>query len=127
MRPSGVHHVAVCVVDLGRAERFWVGVLGLAVLTRWDDAEGRHRSTWVDAGGGAFVALERASALPARRADDAGGMHCLALAIERADRDAWRERLRAAGHAPERESAYTLYVRDPEGNLVGLSHYPEPA
>ena len=25
----------------------------------------------------------------------------------------------------ERESPYTLYTRDPDGNLIGLSHYPD--
>ena len=36
----------------------------------------------------------------------------------------WRARLAAAGCPVERESAFTLYVRDPDGALVALSHHP---
>lgn len=121
-----MHHLAVVVADLALAEAFYAGVLGLPVVRRWDDEQGRPRSVWV-ALDDAFLALEKASALGSRRADDAPGHHCVALAIPASERCAWRERLRAAGHPVERESPFTLYVRDPEGNLVGLSHYPEPA
>jgi hypothetical protein len=51
----------------------------------------------------------------------------VALAVARAEREAWRARLAAAGHPVERESAYTLYVRDPDGALVALSHWPDAA
>ncbi|MGC4063236.1 MAG: hypothetical protein QM784_01010 [Polyangiaceae bacterium] len=30
----------------------------------------------------------------------------------------------AAGHPVIHESDYTLYLRDPEGHRVGLSHWP---
>jgi catechol 2,3-dioxygenase-like lactoylglutathione lyase family enzyme len=121
-----VHHLAVVVAELGRAEAFYAGVLGLPVLKRWEDDAGRPRSVWV-ALGDAFLAIEVAASGGPRRADEAPGHHCVALAIPAAERGAWRERLRAAGHPVERESAFTLYVRDPEGNLVGLSHYPDAA
>jgi hypothetical protein len=51
----------------------------------------------------------------------------VALAIARSEREAWRLRLAAAGHPVERESPYTLYVRDPDGALVALSHWPDAA
>lgn len=120
-----VHHVAVIVVDLERAEHFYCEVLGLQVLRRWQDAAGAPRSLWLQLGAGAFLAVERVADPEARRTDEAPGLHCLALGIERAQRDHWRDELRAAGYPVERESAFTLYVRDPEGNLIGLSHYPE--
>ena len=122
-----VHHLAVVVRDLDAAERFYSGVLGLPVVRRWQDDEGRPRSVWVELGEGAFLAIERAAATAPVRADEAPGFHCLALAIPPAEREAYRERLAAAGHPVERETAYTLYVRDPDGNLVGVSHYPERA
>ena len=50
-----------------------------------------------------------------------------ALAIARDDRSRWEARFAAAGVAVARRTAYTLYVDDPEGNRVGLSHWPEPA
>ena len=119
-----VHHLAVLVADLDAAERFYAGVLGLPVLRRWDDDAGRPRSIWVGLDGDAFLALERAARPDPRRADDAPGWHCVALAITAPERELWRTKLAAAGHPVERETAYTLYTRDPEGNLVALSHYP---
>lgn len=128
MEPLSVHHLAVVVADLARAERFYVDVLGLPIDRRWDDDRGVHRSTWVALGGGAttFLALERAGAAGPTRSDEAPGFHCVALRIDRSSRETWRARLAERGHPIERESAFTLYVRDPDGNLVGLSHWPDP-
>src|SRR5689334_772473 len=58
-----VHHVAVLVADLARAERFYGGVLGLAVIKRHDDARGAPRSIWFALGDetGAFLAVELAT------------------------------------------------------------------
>jgi len=122
-----IHHLAVVVTDLERAERFYAGVLGLEVRRRWADAAGAPRSIWLALGGDAFLAVELGKAAAARRPEGAPGWHCVALAIPATERGAWRARLQAAGHPVERESEYTLYVRDPEGNLVALSHHPEPA
>ncbi len=119
-----LHHLAVVVRDLVRAERFYVEVLGMPVVRRWSDDAGAPRSVWVGLEGGAFLAIERAAVAEGARRDEAPGWHCVALAIAREERDALRARLSAAGHPIERASAYTLYVRDPDGNLVGLSHWP---
>ncbi len=127
MRPQGVHHIAIKVVDLARAEAFYVGVLGLPVLRRWPAADGAgERSLWLDLGGGGFLALERGVA-SAVKADDAAGIHLLALAIERSEREAWVQTLARAGYPVYARTGYTLYVQDPEGNRVGLSHWPQPA
>ena len=61
-----------------------------------------------------------------RRSDLAPGHHCLVLHIERGDRLGLSARLSAAGHPTVRETAYTTYVHDPDGNLVGFSHWPAP-
>lgn len=125
--PSALHHLAVVVADLDRAERFYAGVLGLAVTVRHVDGEGRPRAVWLDLGAGAFLALERAAAPGPLRSDEAPGWHCVALAIPPAARAAWIDRLAAAGHPIERSTAYTIYARDPDGCLVALSHHPVPA
>jgi glyoxylase I family protein len=135
--PGGVHHVAIAVRDLDLLEAFYTRVLGLPVLRRWPMA-GPHRgapvdrSVWLDLGSGAFLALERAADAKvagqgAASADRALGYLMIALRITRASRPDWEARLAAVGVAVVARTAYTLYVADPEGNRVGLSHWPDPA
>ncbi|GAB4116287.1 MAG: hypothetical protein OHK0013_50030 [Sandaracinaceae bacterium] len=130
---TGVHHLAVKAHDLARAEQFYVGLLGLRVLSRHEDERGL-RSIWLALGERSereehqpFLAVERAERDAPRREDDAPGWHCVALGIDVEQREAWRRALAAGGHEVFRETAYTLYVRDPEGTVVALSHYPTPA
>jgi len=126
MRPTCVHHVAVKVADLARAESFYVQVLGLPVLKRWQSADGQaERSLWLDLGRGAFLALERANDAGSGEAEGSSGLHLLALAIARCEREAWEAKLMQAGFPVYQRTDYTLYVHDPEGNRIGLSHWPE--
>lgn len=132
---KGFHHLAIQVRDLAAVEAFYSGTLGLSVVKRWPAKDGAagERSVWLEVGDGAgsFIALERvaggatAAEEPAR--GDRPGLHLIALRIERAGRAAWERRLTEAGVAIEARTAYTLYARDPEGNRVGLSHWPEAA
>jgi glyoxylase I family protein len=127
MRPTCTHHLAVKVADLAAAEAFYVSVLGLPVLRRWPAVDGRgERSLWLDLGGGAFLALERAATPAPPKPEDAPGLHLIALGIACSERDAWLARLAAAGHPVYQQTDYTLYARDPEGNRIALSHWPDP-
>ena len=124
--PTAVHHIAIKVRDLARAEHFFVQTLGLAVLRRWPAQEGSgERSLWLDLGAGAFLALERSSNDGDPLAADGPGLHLLALRIERAERQAWIDRLANAGVALYQQTPFTIYCTDPEGNRIGLSHWPE--
>ena len=133
--PGGVHHVAIAVRDLEAVEAFYTGTLGLPILRRWpmtDEMTGdekRDRSVWLDLGEGAFLALERtaAEARAGAPADRTHGYLMIALRITRAARPEWEARLAAAAVAVVDRTAYTLYVVDPEGNRVGLSHWPDAA
>jgi glyoxylase I family protein len=135
--PGGVHHVAIAVRDLEAVEAFYVGVLGLPILRRWPmtgKAAGdqtRDRSVWLDLGSGAFLALERAAdsevARGAAPAERLHGYLMIALRIARAARPDWEARLAAAGVAVVHRTDHTLYVADPEGNRIGLSHWPDGA
>jgi catechol 2,3-dioxygenase-like lactoylglutathione lyase family enzyme len=127
---GGFHHLAIQVRDLPAVERFYKETLGLPELRRWPAADGDgDRSVWLDVGGGAFLALERVAGGATARDDEARaqrpGLHLIALRIERAARGAWERRLAAAGAPVESRTSFTLYVRDPEGNRVGLSHWPD--
>jgi catechol 2,3-dioxygenase-like lactoylglutathione lyase family enzyme len=121
------HHLAVQCADLARCERFYREVLGLAVLRRWPRAEGGDRSVWLAVGEG-FLALERADRDPGPEPWREGrpGLHLVALRIPRVERAAWESRLAERGVEVVHRTRWTLYCRDPEGNRVGLSHYPEP-
>jgi len=127
----GPHHLALRVRDLPAAERFYCELLGLAILRRWpwDDGRAGERSLWLSLGPGPgreFLALEACEgpADPRPFRDPRPGLHLFALRIRRQDRAAWEARL---GSLIVHRSAFTLYVQDPEGNRVGLSHYPEQA
>jgi glyoxylase I family protein len=126
MDVAGVHHVAVKVSDLARAEVFYVGVLGLAVLRRWPGADGSERSLWLDLGKGSFLALERSDGPGDAKSENGSGIHLLALQIPRCDREPWIAALAQAGQRIYQQTDFTIYVQDPEGNRVGLSHWPDP-
>lgn len=122
-----IHHVAILVEDLEGAERFYAGVLGLSVDRRWPDDAGGTRSVWLTLPGGAILMLERAAPGATRRATDGGGWHLIALSIPVTARAAVESALAAAGIPIERRTDYTLYLRDPEHNLLALSHHPAKA
>jgi catechol 2,3-dioxygenase-like lactoylglutathione lyase family enzyme len=124
----GLHHVALRCADLGRCEAFYREVLGLEVLRRWPGEGEGDRSVWLSTGQG-FLALERASR-PSEEApfeDTPAGWQVVALSIARGDRTAWEGRLAAARVRLARRTPFSLFFRDPEGNRVALSHWPEEA
>ncbi len=128
MNPLRVHHIALKVVDLAAAEAFYVGVLGLPVLRRWPSADGAgERSLWLNLGAGSFLALERAGQGDGRVDEEAPGFHLVALHIDASQRTAWIAKLAQAGHPIYNQTPHTIYVRDPEGNRIGLSHWPREA
>jgi glyoxylase I family protein len=96
--------------DLPRLERFYAGVLGLAVLRR-DDARG---NVWLDAGGSVLM-IERAEAGEPPIAP--GTKELLAFAV--GDKEPWRARVDV-----EAETPHTLYFRDPDGRRVAVSSHP---
>lgn len=133
MTPSpiqAIHHVAILIRELPRSEHFYGEVLALPLLKRWLKPETKEeRSLWYDLGQGSFLAVElcpETTPVTERESQELG-WHLLALRIPRNDREVWRERLRQAGYPCTEESPYTLYCRDPDGNRIGLSHWPEPA
>jgi catechol 2,3-dioxygenase-like lactoylglutathione lyase family enzyme len=74
-----------------------------------------------------FLALEASEGEPAAHPfkDPSAGLHLLALRIDASERAAWEELLTTRGVPVVHRSRWTLYVQDPEGNRVGLSHHPD--
>ena len=126
MHIRGFHHVAIQVRDVERCAAWYRDVLGLPEQARFHLAQGGVRSVWMTVPGG-FLALERTETLPVATAfrDGRPGPHLVALRIDRSARDATVAELRGKGVTIEHETQWTVYVRDPEGNRIGLSHHPE--
>lgn len=74
-----------------------------------------------------IVMLELVSGAPAADAFASvrPGFHVVAFEIAKEARAALKQMFEERGVRIERESAYSLYIRDPEGNRLAFSHYPE--
>jgi catechol 2,3-dioxygenase-like lactoylglutathione lyase family enzyme len=112
----GVSELALMVDDLARAERFYVEMLGLPVVERWEDA------TWVLAGERTRIGLWLPRVKPL--AGERGGAHVhFALHIDDADFDSLVGHLQRAGHKVHVENfsdgrGRAAYVTDPDGHVV---------
>jgi glyoxylase I family protein len=123
-----LHHLAIQIHDLEGTVRWYREVLELPVLREWHDDSGALRSVWLRLSGEAFLALERS---PRRRGgsepseNGEPGYHLAAFRITPGERTHWEQRLSERGVAIEHRTRWTIYVRDPEGNRIGLSHHPD--
>jgi catechol 2,3-dioxygenase-like lactoylglutathione lyase family enzyme len=124
----GVVESILYVDDLARATVFYREVLGCAAVA--GDGE---RFQAFDAGGkGVLLLFKRGATLVPTAVPggiipphDGRGPHHIAFAIDAANYEAWRARLRERGHATESETRWerggrSLYFRDPDGHLVEL-------
>lgn len=120
-----LHHVALGARDVERVAAFYRDVLGLAERARHDDGAGRLRSIWLALGDDALLMVERTEhAL--RHVDGVGaGPFLLALSCTPSERRALESALERAGAPVESRTAYTSYARDPEGNRIAISHFPD--
>lgn len=127
MNIRGFHHLALQVHALDEVAAFYREVLGLPERERHHAPDGTVRSIWLGFPGG-FLALERVESPPLpdpRFRDGRPGLFLLALRIDAADRARVRAELERRNLPLVHETRWTLYVRDPEGNRVALSHHPD--
>jgi glyoxylase I family protein len=130
LKVDGFHHVAIQVRALEDVASFYREVLGLPEIERHHAPDGTLRSIWLDVGGNGFLALERVAQTPVPDPafrDGRPGVFLVALRIDAAERARVRAELERRGIALVHETKWTLYVRDPEGNRVALSHHPDSA
>lgn len=121
--PAQVLETILYVDDLPAAERFYGGLLGLALDSRKDGLFAFFRI------GRAMLLLfdpQRSLANRGVPAHGARGPGHVCLAVPEAELDGWKARLAAAGVAVEHEQAWprggrSFYVRDPAGNSVELA------
>lgn len=127
--PGGVHHIAIQCHDLEGMAGFYSKVLRLRISRTWPDPEGQgDRSVWFSCGTG-IIALERCrgTVRPRSWRSEEPGLHLLALQIFLHNRDKWYAWFEHWGVPVVLETAWTMYIEDPEGNRIGLSHFPEEA
>lgn len=125
MTDRRLHHVALGAADVELVASFYRELLGLSEERRQLDAEGALFSVWLVARGTRLM-IER-SAEPPRRVDGIGrGPFLLAWSVSAEERAALELALDAAGVAIESRTQFSSYFRDPEGNRVAISHYPDP-
>ena len=124
-RLDGVLETALYVDDLGRAARFYEGLLGLPVLA----SDARFRA--YDVGGRSVLLIfQRGATLQTVRLpggtipphDGHGPLH-IAFAIGSDQLVAWEHRLEEGGIPIEGRTVWprggtSLYVRDPDGHLL---------
>ncbi|MFL5343749.1 MAG: VOC family protein [Hyalangium sp.] len=127
MDVQGFHHVALQARDVERVTAFYRDLLGFPELTRHHRPDGSLRSIWVGVPGGAFLAIESVEGEPEQAPfrHERPGLLMLAFRIPRASRSAAVQAFLRVGVHLEHETRWTIYVRDPEGNRVALSHHPE--
>ena len=127
IRSEGFHHLALQVVDVERVVAFYREVLDLPELHRFQRDDGSLRSVWLGVTGGqtetqgGFLAIEAQDGGPR----GALGLSMVAFRIAAGQREDVVAHLAQRGVPIENQTGWTVYFRDPEGNLVGLSHHPD--
>jgi catechol 2,3-dioxygenase-like lactoylglutathione lyase family enzyme len=124
MKPLGFHHVAIQARDVAHVAAFYLEKLGLPELARYHRDDGSLRSVWVGVGSAATDGFFAIEALDETQRGGALGYSMVALRIAPQEKTALEATLASHHVAIERRTGFTLYVRDPEGNLVGFSHHP---
>ena len=121
---SRLHHVALGARNVAAVAAFYRDLLGLGEIRRQAGEGGELRSIWLDLGG-AILMIEHADE-PSRPVDGvSAGPFLIALRVTPGERRALEAELDRHGHAVESRTRYSSYLRDPEGNRVAISHYPE--
>ncbi|HEX8204503.1 MAG TPA: VOC family protein [Solirubrobacteraceae bacterium] len=135
MRLTGLHHLTAICRDLDRTTAFYRDLLGLQLVREGasdDDPDARHY--WFSAGDGAPGTLISFLEYPHLEPGHvgAGSLQHFALIVESADEQvAWRDYLRSRGVEAtdvfERGGFKSIYIRDPDGNIVEIATRPEAA
>jgi glyoxylase I family protein len=120
-----VHHLALGTRDVERLARFYREAFGLSEVSRQMGAAGELRSIWLDLGG-PLLMIEGTLASDRARVEGTGpGLFLLALRVSVSERAPLEQRLEALGTPIESRTQYTSYARDPDGNRIAFSHYPD--
>ena len=119
-----LHHVAIGTRDVAALSGFYCQLLETEVQQRHLDPAGALRSVWLNLSG-VLLMIERAEAEAARPHVTGVGLGAFLLAFraDAAGRRAFEARAARLGAQVESRSAFTSYLRDPDGNRIAVSEY----
>jgi len=120
-----LHHVALGARDVEVVARFYRLAFDLEERRRFTYDDGSLRSIWLEADT-VLLMVEHSEAPPKRVEAIGAGPFLLAFHVPAHTRAELEARLGALGANVETATDFTAYARDPEGNRVAISHYPEP-
>jgi glyoxalase family protein len=131
LQTQGVHHITLVGADRQTSIDFWQGVLGMPLVfeqPNLDDPETNH--LYFDPGDGRLITVfTRETSKPEHRPNPMGigNLHHLAFMVSRATYTQAKARLEELGFANsgevDRGFMYSIYFRDPLGQLMELACY----
>lgn len=115
--------MAIGTPDVEALATFYSRLVGTAELRRHHDAHGL-RSIWLELSG-TLLMIERSElSAGGSRVEGVGrGAFLLAFRAAPGERTALEARAGELGAAVESRSAFTTYLRDPDGNRIAFSEY----
>jgi catechol 2,3-dioxygenase-like lactoylglutathione lyase family enzyme len=122
----GIHHTAVLCSDVERTIRFYQDVLGFPLTDIFENRDYRGSNHFFfDLGNGNLLAFFDFPGLDlGPYAEVLGGLHHIAISMERERWEEVRTRLDGAGVEYLLESGSSMYFRDPDGTRVELISDP---
>lgn len=119
-----LHHIALGASQPDRVAAFYRDIFALPEKQRHHYESGALRSIWLDMEG--VILMVEHSRLPPTRVEAVGnGLFLLAFQIRASERADLEDKLTVLGGQIEERTSFTSYCRDPEGNRLAFSHYPE--
>ena len=117
MRLERLDHVSINVADRARSIAWYRDVLG---LEQQNEPTADDEPVFMGEPGHQ-IGLFQAQVVSPERAEESTGVRHFCFTV--ADVDAWRERLGDAGRHEDHGNSRSVYVRDPDGNVVELTTY----
>src|SRR3954466_5998942 len=118
----GLHHMALLSSDVERTIRFYQDLLEFPLTQIFENRDYRGSNhLCFDIGDGSLLAFFDFPGLDlGPYAEVLGGLHHVAISVDRPTWERLRGRLDAAGVAYQEESGASLYLRDPDGARLEL-------
>ncbi len=118
----GVHHVALMCADVERTIRFYQGLLGFPLVEIFENRDYKGSThLFFDIGRDNSLAFFDFPGLDlGPYAEVLGGLHHLALSVDRPAWDAARKKLEEAGVEYHIDSEISMYFSDPDGTRLEL-------